>query len=108
METFLEIIKIAVIGFFALFALFLILLSLPKSKLRNLVLEIGGWTTAVGSAVYVISPVDAIPGWIFPLIGQLDDVGVAIIGVLAFVMAKFMQRERRKMEIEDREWRKLR
>ncbi len=100
METFFEIIKILLIGFFGLAALFLILMSLPKSKLRNFVLEIGGWTTAAGAAAYVISPVDLIPGWIIPVLGQLDDIGVAIVGIFAIILAKTMRNQRLKMERE--------
>jgi hypothetical protein len=107
MQGFLELLKIIVIGFFALVALFLILLSIPKSKLRNLVLEIGGWTTAAGAAVYVVSPVDAIPGWMFPVIGQLDDLAVAVLGVIAAIFAKVMRHQRKKMEEAEERRRQL-
>ncbi|MGB8643924.1 MAG: YkvA family protein [Anaerolineae bacterium] len=38
----------------------------------------------LGTAVYVISPIDLIPD-MFPVIGQLDDIGVIFLGLRWFI-----------------------
>ncbi len=47
---------------------------------RNIVL-------AVIAVLYVISPLDLIPDWIFPIVGWLDDVGV-LAAVVCWIMAR--------------------
>lgn len=35
--------------------------------------------------LYILSPIDLIPGWIFPIVGQLDDLAVLLIGINTFI-----------------------
>jgi hypothetical protein len=72
---------------------FLILLSLPKSRLRSCLLEIFGWGTTAATAASVVSPVDPIPDLI-PLLGHLDDVGAVVVGLLALGTALFQRSQR--------------
>lgn len=59
---------------------FMILLSMPKSMLRSVLLETLGWLGAALAALYVVSLIDMIPDFI-PVAGFIDDVG-AIVGAL--------------------------
>ena len=45
------------------------------------------WTKIVMplSLLYLISPVDFVPGALFPLLGGLDDLGVILLGMALFV-----------------------
>jgi uncharacterized membrane protein YkvA (DUF1232 family) len=45
------------------------------------------WTKLVLplSLIYLISPVDLIPGALFPIVGGLDDLGVILLGIALFV-----------------------
>ncbi len=35
--------------------------------------------------IYLISPIDFIPGALFPIVGNLDDIGVILLGMALFV-----------------------
>ena len=84
MDNLLEIIKIAAIVAGIIIVLLIILLSLPNSPLRKWLLKIVGgllYAVTVICVVYIVSPVDALPD-VLPLIGQVDDAGALITGVL--------------------------
>ena len=51
------------------------------------------WTKLVLplSFLYLISPVDFIPGALFPIVGGLDDLGVILLGIALFI--KLVPRE---------------
>ncbi|GAB5405710.1 MAG: hypothetical protein Aurels2KO_39410 [Aureliella sp.] len=73
----------------------LILLALPKSKLRSCLLELVKYGMAAGFAILVISPIDFVPD-VIPLLGQLDDVGY-IAGGIASVVAAVKERHSRRL-----------
>ena len=95
MDSFFEFLKIVFIGLFALIALFLILLALPKSKIRSMVLEIMGYGGAAASAVSIVSPIDPIPDFI-PVLGQMDDIVAFIFGIISLIMAIHQGKQRKK------------
>jgi len=97
MEAFWGFLKILFIGFFALLIITVILLSLPKSRLRSFALEIIGWFTTAASAVSVFSPIDLIPDFI-PVAGQLDDVAMIVVGSCSDIFTYMMRRQRKKLE----------
>jgi hypothetical protein len=78
-----ELLRISCFGCCGLIALFMILLALPQSRLRYYVLRGLGivFFTITGLiALYIISPIDAVPD-VIPLLGQIDD-GGALIGAI--------------------------
>lgn len=97
MDAFFDFLKYFFIGLFALIGLFVILLSLPKSRLRSIVLEFMGWGTTAVSAVSVVSPLDPIPD-VIPVLGQLDDVGMIVLGICSALFAYYMRSQRKKLE----------
>lgn len=65
-----------------------VLLSLPKSKLRGLVLEVGGMVMMVLSGIYVVSPVSLIP------FCPLDEMGAVGVGIASYMANKSGKKER--------------
>ena len=96
MDAFFSFLKYFFLGLFGLIGLFIILLSIPKSRLRNIVLEFAGWGTTAVSAVSVVSPIDPIPDFI-PVLGQLDDIGMIVLGICSLCMALYMRNQRKNM-----------
>lgn len=76
---------------------FMVLLSMPKSMLRCILLELVGWTVAVFACVYTVSPIDCIPDFI-PILGWIDDVGAIAGGVGAVVTALNARKDRKSLE----------
>lgn len=101
MDIFLDFLKIIAIIIGAIIVIFLILLSLPNSKLRQSILKIYSivsYIVAIVSAIYVISPIDAIPDFI-PVAGQSDDL-VAVISTLATAISGYVSWKKSKKEIK--------
>lgn len=64
---------------------FLVLLAMPKSRLRAIFLTTTGWVLKATAAIcllYVISPLDLVPDGI-PVAGYLDDLIIGVFGVLS-------------------------
>ena len=80
-----------------LLGLFLVLLSMPKSKLRSVVFELLGWFTTASATVLVVSPIDLMPD-VVPVAGQIDDVLYIVVGIIAAVFAYHQRQERRRLE----------
>ena len=78
---------------------FLIMLSLPKSRLRSVVLEIGGWFTTAAATASVVSPVDLIPDFV-PVLGWGDDVIAILVGIGAVLFALHERRMRQQLDEE--------
>ena len=66
---------------------FLILLSMPQSRLRQIVQPIVGFAISALSAAYILSPVDAIPELVLGPFGLADDAVALAVGVASAVMA---------------------
>jgi uncharacterized membrane protein YkvA (DUF1232 family) len=59
---------------------FLVLVSLPQSKLRDLLMPFIGWGVAALSVAYVIMPLDVLPDFI-PVVGWFDDLGAIALAI---------------------------
>jgi uncharacterized membrane protein YkvA (DUF1232 family) len=86
MEQVFDVLKLMLALGAGLLLAFMVLLALPKSQLRGFLLQVVGWALAVFCGVYVVSPIDVIPD-VIPVVGWIDDVGAAVVGVTSAVMA---------------------
>jgi uncharacterized membrane protein YkvA (DUF1232 family) len=59
----------------------MVLVSLPSSPLRDLLVQVVGWLFAVFCAIYCISPIDILPEAFLGPFGLFDDVGAAVVGI---------------------------
>lgn len=90
-----ETIRMIVVCGSLLLAVFLVLLALPQSKMREVVMPVVGWAVAALSAIYVISPLDIVPD-VIPIAGWLDDGGAIVTGIAGAVMAMKAQAEHKQ------------
>lgn len=94
MEEFWDLLQIVAICVTIVVVLLIILLALPQSKFRSFLLETLGWTGTGVSAVGLVSPVDIFPD-VIPILGQADDVGYIIFGIMCGILA-YQQHRRRQ------------
>ena len=59
------------------------LISLPKSKMREFLMPIIGWCVAIFCGIYCISPVDILPEVLLGPFGLVDDIGAVVAGISA-------------------------
>jgi len=98
MDNILEFVRVAAIVSGIIIFLLIILLSLPNSPLRKLLLKLVGgvlYAITLVSAIYIINPIDALPD-VIPLIGQVDDAAALITGVLNLAGGTIMFLQGRK------------
>jgi hypothetical protein len=86
--------KFCMLGGFALTGIFIVLLALPRSPLRDFIMQFLLWGMALAAGLVVVSPVDFIP--FFPLDDMLAG-GTGMIAAALAVVQKIRQRR------EDRE-----
>ena len=70
-----------------LLAAFLVLLAMPQSRLRDIVMPFVGWGVAALSAAYVVMPIDFVPEAFLGPFGLIDDLVVLGIGVASAITA---------------------
>lgn len=99
MEQFWEFLKVAVVVAGVVIVVLFVLLSLPKSKLRSYLLEVMGWGSTAVAATSIVSPVDLIPDFI-PVLGQVDDISAAVVGLASLIMAIYQRRQRTRWASE--------
>jgi uncharacterized membrane protein YkvA (DUF1232 family) len=68
-----ELLRMAVLCGTALMIAFLVLLAMPASRLREIVLPFVGWAVAELSAAYVFMPFDFVPEAFLGPVGLVDD-----------------------------------
>jgi uncharacterized membrane protein YkvA (DUF1232 family) len=69
---------------------FVVLLAMPKSKLRAVLMQVVGWGMAAFCVLYGISPIDIMPEAVLGPFGLFDDlvaIGVAIASGSAALQA---------------------
>jgi uncharacterized membrane protein YkvA (DUF1232 family) len=80
---------------------FMILLALPQSRLRDLLMPFISWAFVVLCGVYVISPVDIMPEIILGPAGIFDDFAAGVAGVLTAMSTIKAQRQKKAAAYND-------
>lgn len=89
---FLGLMKLGAVSATVLILAAMVLLSLPKSRLRAVVLKLAGYGIALFSAIYVVSPIDGIPD-VIPVVGWIDDAGAIVGGIGGLLVARKAKHE---------------
>ena len=79
----------------------MVLVAIPQSRLRDVLLQVVGWLFAGGCAAYVLSPVDAAPEVILGPFGLVDDLMALIMGIISAVAAWQVRRRAAKSPVID-------
>ena len=66
---------------------FVVLLAMPKSELRSVLMPFVGWAMAIFCGFYAISPIDVMPEAVLGPFGLIDDIGAVVVGINAAKMA---------------------
>ena len=82
-----EMLKLGMLCGMVVVVAFLVLLAMPKSELRSVLMPIVGWAMAVLCGFYVVSPVDLVPEALLGPVGVIDDIGAIFVGISAAKMA---------------------
>lgn len=77
----LELLKLLVIVGGVLILAFMILLAMPQSRLRDLLMPYIAWSFVILCGLYAISPVDALPEIALGPFGLFDDLAAAAAGI---------------------------
>jgi uncharacterized membrane protein YkvA (DUF1232 family) len=80
---------LAVLAFFGtvLMLAMLWLVNMPRSPVRDMLVQVVGWLFAIFCAIYCISPIDFLPEAFLGPFGLVDDVGAAVAGVMSAMAA---------------------
>ena len=76
-----ETIRLLIICGTVLLVGFAVLLAMPKSKLRSVVMPVVGAGLAIVCGIYAISPIDVLPEAFLGPFGLIDDVGAVVLGI---------------------------
>jgi len=97
MDHVFDFLKFLAILIAVLIVIFLVLLALPKSKLRQSILKIYSIVSLIATILsvgYIISPIDIVPD-IIPVAGQGDDL-IAAISALATAITGYVAWQKSK------------
>ena len=83
MDKIYHIIEMFVLSGTVLAVTFAVLISLPKSKMREFLMPIIGWCVAIFCGIYCISPIDILPEVLLGPFGLIDDIGAVVAGISA-------------------------
>ena len=83
MSTFFGLISIVAMCGTLLALSMMILVSLPQSPLRTMLIQVFGWVFAAFCALDCLSPVDILPEVLFGPLGLPDDLAAAVAGFIS-------------------------
>src|SRR5262245_27466340 len=87
MESVFGVIQLMIVCGSVLVLAFMILLGLPQSRMRDFLMEIIGWATAIFCGAYCLMPVDVLPEAFLGPFGLIDDGGALVGGIAAATAA---------------------
>lgn len=76
-------IKVVIVCGSVLLLALMVLVSMPRSRMRDVLVQVVGWAFALFCGAYVVSPVDVMPEAFLGPLGLVDDAGAIVAGLLS-------------------------
>lgn len=77
------VIKLVILCGSVLLLALMILVSMPRSKTRDVLVQVVGWAFAFFCGAYVVSPLDVLPEAFLGPLGLFDDAGAVVAGFMS-------------------------
>ena len=101
MASFFQVIEFMIVCGSILALAMMILVNMPQSPLRSLLIQVFGWLFALFCGAYAISPIDVMPEILLGPFGLMDDLGAVVVGFMSARAAWNAGKDRVRLKLQE-------